>query len=138
VKGNTGKMYRLSMIICTLFQNSKMGQIEGIEKVLFCRVMDRRIKRDCDYIGDPPPPPPELGGPSGSALSFKGSKGQPCKIISSLHLSSCVLYKKLTYNLCLHMKIYLCNIVGYDILQMGRKRYGHNPWHDSRKVLLDV
>jgi hypothetical protein len=39
VKGNTGKMYRLFMIICTVFQNSKMGQIEGMEKILFCGVM---------------------------------------------------------------------------------------------------
>jgi hypothetical protein len=76
-----------------------------------------------DYIGDPPPPPPELGGPSGSAPLCKGSKGQPRKIISSPRLSSCVVYKKLTYNLCLHTKIYLCKVVGCYMLQLGRKRF---------------
>ena len=66
-----------------------------------------------DYIGDPPPPSPVSGGTSGSAPLCEGSKGQPRKIISSPHLSSCVLYKKLTFNLCLYMKIYLCKIVDY-------------------------
>jgi hypothetical protein len=84
-EGNTGKPYRLSMIICTVFQNSQVGIDGRIEEVLFVRVIDRRIRRVHDYIGDPPPPPPVLGGPSGSVLSFKGSKGQPCKIISSPH-----------------------------------------------------
>jgi hypothetical protein len=75
-----------------------------------------------DYIGDPPPPPPESGGPSGSAPLCKGSKGQPRKIISSPRLSSCVVYKKLTFNLCLHTKIYLCKIVDCNMLQLGRTK----------------
>jgi hypothetical protein len=38
VGGNTGKMYKLPAIICTLFQNSKMERIEELEKILFCRL----------------------------------------------------------------------------------------------------